>query len=256
MAEPCPLSYDFLYDAYCVQRMHILAIARLARRRNGDVIAALKAFGLHRPNSYMTQEWMEEHYVNQRLSCDDIAALLGITEASVRRYLREYGIPIRYRSRGSARVKPLNDHDWLYDQYVTQRKSACAIAHELRVCESSVMRALARHDIPRRFKAAEKRYRHAYRRIFSDRKRQLIMARDQHHCRMPGCTATEDLQLHHIIPLQNGGTNAMDNGITLCRPCHQRTFGCEESFALLFWSILATRRKEPLAQSLRLHGAA
>jgi len=39
-------------------------------------------------------------------------------------------------------------------------------------------------------------------------------------CKM--CGATDDLHLHHIVPLLSGGTNGPFNLLTLCRSCHTK----------------------------------
>jgi 5-methylcytosine-specific restriction endonuclease McrA len=58
--------------------------------------------------------------------------------------------------------------------------------------------------------------------------RRLVLARDRHRCQTPGCPNTHYLEIHHIIPRSQGGTNAPDNLTTLCSSCHalvhQRTF--------------------------------
>lgn len=37
------------------------------------------------------------------------------------------------------------------------------------------------------------------------------------------CGATEDLYLHHIIPISWGGKSNPENCITLCKECHEKT---------------------------------
>lgn len=34
------------------------------------------------------------------------------------------------------------------------------------------------------------------------------------------CGSTEHIEYHHIVPLQNGGTNALSNIVPLCQRCH------------------------------------
>ena len=47
-----------------------------------------------------------------------------------------------------------------------------------------------------------------------------VKARDGNKCR--GCSGTKELEVHHIIPLSKGGTNAKTNLITLCERCHTK----------------------------------
>lgn len=39
------------------------------------------------------------------------------------------------------------------------------------------------------------------------------------------CGATENLQIHHIVPLASGGTNRITNLVRLCCDCHANTHG-------------------------------
>lgn len=38
------------------------------------------------------------------------------------------------------------------------------------------------------------------------------------------CGSTQDLEKHHIIPLEKGGPDVPQNLIVLCRECHVKTF--------------------------------
>jgi hypothetical protein len=57
-----------------------------------------------------------------------------------------------------------------------------------------------------------------------ERKAAAIRKRDDNTCQ--GCGATDaPLQVHHIVPLGAGGSNARSNLITLCESCHGRVHG-------------------------------
>ena len=49
--------------------------------------------------------------------------------------------------------------------------------------------------------------------------REKVLWRDGYRCQR--CGATINLQMHHIIPRNKGGTNTLDNLITLCAKCHR-----------------------------------
>lgn len=51
--------------------------------------------------------------------------------------------------------------------------------------------------------------------------RRAALARDGHRCRRPGCGNTLFLETHHISPRARGGSNKLENLITLCSGCHQ-----------------------------------
>jgi 5-methylcytosine-specific restriction endonuclease McrA len=48
--------------------------------------------------------------------------------------------------------------------------------------------------------------------------RREAMERDNHQCRE--CETKKDLTVYHVIPRSAGGTDALDNLVTLCRKCH------------------------------------
>jgi 5-methylcytosine-specific restriction endonuclease McrA len=66
-----------------------------------------------------------------------------------------------------------------------------------------------------------------------DTLRRLVYARDRHRCTNCGRKGGRRVELHahHVIPLSRGGTNTLDNLVTLCRDCHR----------------LAHRRRPPLS---------
>jgi 5-methylcytosine-specific restriction endonuclease McrA len=52
------------------------------------------------------------------------------------------------------------------------------------------------------------------------RVRREVLTRDRYRCRRKGCNHTRLLDLHHIIPRVEGGTNDPSNLVTLCSGCH------------------------------------
>ncbi len=51
--------------------------------------------------------------------------------------------------------------------------------------------------------------------------RSAVLARDRHRCATPGCGAAHFLEVHHVIPRGQGGSNRADNLVTLCSRCHR-----------------------------------
>ena len=50
--------------------------------------------------------------------------------------------------------------------------------------------------------------------------RQEVLDRDGWRCQNPACGKAGALEVHHVIELQDGGTNDLENLRTLCRSCH------------------------------------
>jgi 5-methylcytosine-specific restriction endonuclease McrA len=51
--------------------------------------------------------------------------------------------------------------------------------------------------------------------------RRAVLARDQHRCRAPGCGSRKYLEVHHVIPREQGGPHTAANLVTLCSRCHR-----------------------------------
>jgi len=51
--------------------------------------------------------------------------------------------------------------------------------------------------------------------------RKKALKRDNEQCQF--CNSKNNLEVHHILPVRDGGTNNIGNLITLCRVCHMRT---------------------------------
>ena len=50
--------------------------------------------------------------------------------------------------------------------------------------------------------------------------RAAVLARDRHCCATPGCRSTRFLEVHHVVPRGQGGSNRAENLVTLCSRCH------------------------------------
>jgi 5-methylcytosine-specific restriction endonuclease McrA len=53
--------------------------------------------------------------------------------------------------------------------------------------------------------------------------RRAVLRRDDWHC--VGCGKRKPLDIHHVWPLSQGGSNRLMNMVALCRDCHQRVHG-------------------------------
>lgn len=70
--------------------------------------------------------------------------------------------------------------------------------------------------------------------------RKYVVLRDNCKCRVCGKSNTK-LEVHHIVPKRSGGTDNVNNLITLCRECHIKTFKKEEMFIDYFKNILCCK---------------
>jgi len=52
--------------------------------------------------------------------------------------------------------------------------------------------------------------------------RQQVLQRDGYTCQLCGFLATSNLHIHHILKRTDGGTDHLDNLLTLCPSCHSK----------------------------------
>jgi len=58
--------------------------------------------------------------------------------------------------------------------------------------------------------------------VIPPRLRRKVLAQDNNRCQYPGCRHTRFLQIHHRIPVSQGGRTELENLVTLCSKCHRR----------------------------------
>lgn len=62
---------------------------------------------------------------------------------------------------------------------------------------------------------------HRCRATIPPRVRRAVYARDGFCCQAPGCARRQHLTTHHALPRAAGGRHTLENGVTLCWPCHR-----------------------------------
>lgn len=58
--------------------------------------------------------------------------------------------------------------------------------------------------------------------IIPPRLRRKVLVRDNHRCQYPGCRHARFLQIHHRVPISQGGRTKLENLVMLCSKCHRR----------------------------------
>ncbi|WP_237774020.1 hypothetical protein [Actinosynnema sp. ALI-1.44] len=91
---------------------------------------------------------LNDLYHDQQLTLREIGSRFGVTKNTIGRLLDDYDIKRReVPLPGSGAVI---DRDWLYDQYVTQRRTLADLAREKGMSPANMRRWAGKHDIPLR----------------------------------------------------------------------------------------------------------
>lgn len=71
--------------------------------------------------------------------------------------------------------------------------------------------------------------------------RKKVYKRDGYKCQMPGCSSKFRLQAHHIKKWSTAAALRydVDNGISLCRECHDGINGSESHYETTFHLIVS-----------------
>lgn len=97
--------------------------------------------------SVLSRQRFVELYECQQKSLRDIASMLGVSRQVITKLAIDYDVQLRERGRGAAvRV----DREWLYTQYVTERRVLSDLAREVGTSTSNMARLAKRLGVPLR----------------------------------------------------------------------------------------------------------
>lgn len=101
-----------------------------------------------------TKDWLEEQYTINNYSAEVIGNMVGCTKYNVLYFLKKHNIPIRTATDSHIKNKDcialLEDRNWLYEQYISNKKSTKKISDEIGCSKSFVSAYLIKHDIKSR----------------------------------------------------------------------------------------------------------
>ncbi|MEA1998134.1 MAG: NUMOD3 domain-containing DNA-binding protein [Euryarchaeota archaeon] len=156
-----PLLYDkaWLEKKYLEEGLNTAEIGMIVGRCPNNVSYALKRLGIPKRSrteatikypKLWDKEWLKRKYLDEWLSGREIAEEIGCNPASVNDALKRYEIPRRTPGEGHIKSKKLMDKEWLEERYIEERLSATEIGNILGCCNTAVLGALERFEIPRR----------------------------------------------------------------------------------------------------------
>lgn len=224
--------------------------------------------------AYQDKDTLKRLYMVERKTTIEIGMLFGVDNSTIFLWLKRHNIPIHY---GNPNILQLRDKDFIFNEYVAKRKSLPQIAKELQCSDDAVRNQMIRFGIGRRtfseaLKGTKKPeymreiFRERARKMFKREKhpnwkggvtskhhsfrtsseyliwRQAIWKRDEYGCAI--CNSWKRPNAHHIYPLWHNWDKRLDlnNGITLCKKCHENIKGKELEYAWLFTTLVEKKR--------------
>jgi transposase len=197
----------------------------------------------------LSKELLHELHVVQGLTSVRIAAQYGCHHGKVSGLIKTYGLDPERPLINMPREIPLSKEE-LEHLYIEQKLSRRQIAEQYQVSGTTVQRWMKAYGVPARTGKRQGGNR-TYERTaipttrfgneFSAAERHAILERDGYRCKMPRCECSDawKLEIHHILPVEQGGGHDLENGITLCKKCHTKIKNRELHYVELFRQILS-----------------
>lgn len=144
--EGLPYNKEWLYEKYVDEGLSAGEIARSIGCTNSRVYYALGKYNIPRRKQIKYQEihdmnWLKKMYTDERLTVQEIAALVGCSVTIVREALRSFNISPRRA------IPELQDKNLLFELYINRNKSANTISNIFGCSKKSVLSALKKHGI-------------------------------------------------------------------------------------------------------------
>lgn len=245
------LDKQFLYRRYILENQTISQIANELGVTIHIVKSRLRRFGIRKKpfkfgdKIYDNKEWLFHQYVTLKKGYSVIANELGVSYTTILDRIIAFGWDIRGHNeidkaaarRGLkhsieslekiklSRVKNRVKENCHYCNKGFERRFSLSTRSKKSFCSNDCFRLYlkANRVVPNKvvYSAEYKEWRN------------LVYQRDGYRCKMPGCKSnSRKIAAHHIYPKRNYPEKQFDlsNGITLCKKCHEKTYGREEQF--------------------------
>lgn len=246
-------SREWIWQKYIVEDLSTQQICELTGYSKDGFERLLRVHEIERkgrslPKLEISKEELHELHVVQGLTAVRIAQKYGCHHSAVSRLIQEYKLDPGRQLVNHKAVPPLTK-DELWKLYWVDMKGSGDIASLYNVGKSTALRWFKMLDVPTRkwnggevnrvyTRSADPNNR--FGREFNAIERSKILDRDGWQCKMPGCHCKEAwlLEIHHILPVEAGGDNALENGITLCNKCHTSIRKRELEFIPIFLPLV------------------
>jgi hypothetical protein len=253
------LKKEILYQKYVVENQTVLEIAKTFGVSKNSIKGKLRRFGIRKKPFKLgnlifdDKDWLFHQYITLGKGYTTIANELGVSYTTILDRILFFGWEVRGHKDIDKAAPRLGKKHRI--QSLLKIKNSRQRIRTLKKCtycnnifervNSLANRSLNSYCSIKCFRSYLKVNRVTPNNIaFSaDYKewRLKIYKRDQYRCRMPECNSTSrDIAAHHIYPKKKYPEIQFDiqNGITLCKKCHEKTYGKEEQFIELLVRVV------------------
>jgi hypothetical protein len=242
---------EILYDLYVVQGLSQKAIAEKLNVSFHQVKSSLRRCGIRkRPlklgdKIYDNKEWLYNEYIVKQKGYTVIANELGVSYTTILDRILYFGWKLKgHNEIDKAFPRKGKKHSKASIEKIKQTRVRKRIKTTCNNCGNNIVVVKSKfnnskhnycstqcfHDylIAHRVETEDVTNSAAYKEW-----RLKVYKRDGYRCKMPGCNSkSRDIAAHHVYPKKQYSNKQFEvsNGITLCRPCHELTYGKENQF--------------------------
>lgn len=139
---------DYLYEQFIINDKSVQQIADENNTTERAVTWQLYTHGIKKNGNKISKDALEDLYITQNLSIEDVARALGTNSKLVSRYLDKYGIQKQYYKYNPT-YNTSHDAEWI-DLYINKHLSALQIAKMYGTYHTTVINHLQRNGIQTR----------------------------------------------------------------------------------------------------------
>ncbi|WP_053364078.1 HNH endonuclease signature motif containing protein [Bacillus sp. FJAT-27251] len=245
------LTKDFLYQKYIIENQTLQAIARENGVSKTVIKNRLRRLGIRKSplklgdQLFDEKNWLFNQYIVQRKGYTVIANELGVSYTTILDRILYFGWEVRGHQeidkgaprRGKKHSK--TSIQKIKDTRVKNRVEIKCLNCEIKIEKvySSIQRSQRNYCSYDCYKDYLRKNRVETIDITDSAEykswRKRVYIRDGYRCKMPECSSnSRQIAAHHIYPKKLYPEKQFDitNGITLCKKCHEKTYGKEEIF--------------------------
>ncbi|MBS4222407.1 HNH endonuclease [Lederbergia citrea] len=255
------ITKKYLYRKYVVEGLSVKEIAEEVNLTKHSIRGKLRRFGIRKKpfkignEIYDNRDWLYHQYVELNKGYTVIAKELGVSYTTILSRILYFGWKVKGHKdidKGAPRRgKKHKEVSLIKIRETRQRKRIITSCFH---CQKSIELVLSI------YKRSENSFcnRDCFISYLKENRviceditdsaaykewRLRVYKRDRYRCKMPGCgSQSRDIAAHHIYPKKKYPEKKYEisNGITLCRSCHEKTYGKEEQFIEMLVRIVQT----------------